>query len=130
MTVELVKGLHTSIFMTSLVILGLYVPALVYTLSERPKNQAWFLMCGIVMTWADAAATYGWLSWLYWSHQVEPSMQGNTPMLLRLMWLALLLTGGAFHISASQTKRLGVWPTFVVWSTGIAVATLVMASIG
>jgi hypothetical protein len=127
---ELVKALHTSIFATSVAILGLYVPALLHSLSERPKHQAWFLMCGIVMTWAGAAATYGWLSWLYWSHQVEPSMQGNTPHLLRLLWPALLLTGGAFHISASQTRRLGVWPTFVVWSTLVAVATLVMASIG
>ena len=124
---DLLKGLHTSVALTAITIVVLYVPALWDDLRQEPKSRSWFLMLGIICTWLGTAGLYGWLTLLYWQHDVGPALQGNTPVVLRLIWLAMMLTGGAIHIACTQRARLGVWPTFSIWSLAIAALTLAVA---
>lgn len=123
MTADLLKGLHTSVAATAAVIVALYLPALWHGLRQALKNRSWFLMLGIICAWAGTASLYGWLAMLYWLHDIEPVLQTNTPLPLRLAWLAMMLTGGAIHIACTQRERLGVWPTFWLWSGAVAAFT-------
>ncbi len=137
---DLLQALHTGIAITAVSVLLMYVPALMHGIRPgpaesvvpgdsqhfRPRSRAWFLILGICMTWFGALCSYGWLAFLYWTTHIEPIAQSPSPILLRIGWLAMLLTGGAIHISAAQRERLGVWPTFIGWSSLMAAAVLIM----
>lgn len=126
---EFIKALNTSALATAVAIWCIYLPALVRGLRQRPVSRAWFLILGILLTWAGIAIVYGATAFLQWGHYTDP-LVSPTPMEFRLLYLVLALTGGAIHLSAAYRERWGVGRTFVMWSAAVACACLLMILLG
>lgn len=126
---ELVKALNTSAVATALGIWCVYLPALVRGVRQRPVSRAWFLILGILLTWAGIAVVYGATAYLQWFHFVDP-LASPTPLEFRLLYLALALTGGAIHLSAAYREKLGVGRTFALWSVAVAGSCMLMILLG
>lgn len=122
---ELFKALNTCAFLTACTIWYYYLPALARGLRQRPVSRAWFLIFGILLTWAGIGVVYGATGFLQWFHYVDP-LASPTPIPFRLLYLALSLAGGAVHVSAAYRERLGVALTFMLWSAGMAIACVLM----
>lgn len=90
----------------------------------------WFFMLGMVCLWAGLAVQYGATTWAYVTADVEPVIRGGYLLAARLVYLAMILTGGAFFIAASQRERVGLWPAFWIWSICMACFTLALAARG
>lgn len=126
---ELFKALNTAAFGTACVIWGIYTPALVRGIRQRPVSRAWFLVLGVLLTWAGIAVIYGMMAYLQWFHITDP-LVSPTPNPVRLMYLALALVGGAIHVSAAYRERFGVVRTFAFWCGGLALACALMVVLG
>lgn len=126
---ELFKALNTTAVATACVIWGIYLPAMVRGLRERPVSRAWWLLFGILLTWAGIAVFYGTTAWLQWGHYTDP-LVSTVPNPVRLLYLVLALSGGAIHVSAAYRERLGVVRTFLLWSAGVACACVLMILFG
>jgi hypothetical protein len=122
---EVFKALNTAAFVTACAIWGFYLPALVRGLRQRPVSRAWFLILGILLTWAGIAVLYGATGFLQWFHFVDP-LASPTPVPIRLIYLVLALAGGAIHVSAAYREKFGVARTFLLWCAGVALACVLM----